>query len=511
MEDKPKLDRTQFFDKNDLTSDYFQSITRKHQPIWCKCLWGLIIVSCLGFTIYTVYNLLHDYFEYNSYNQDSISWKSEVVLPAMTICNLNVVDNSQWKDKITDDNLEAELDWYLKEIIIKTKKGEKFLDEERARKLDEIEVDGEKIHISKDLHSDFKTFLLGDGESHPSMEFADKWVEMQDIKYNFLNTELGNCLVLNDDQYFVQKLGGVLGGFTIDLNAKLENYLLSTRWAGFMLYLRDPYELVLNNLDGIYLAPGKETFVSIEREDITRLKAPHGTCRDTHSMFNSSKQLTIRECIQQEYFIESIKHCDCIPWHFVEAIQTAFTSQPQQFYDYMAQNGLTEAFPLEELDEAVCGYPKSVQCDLSVTEILESIEIDELCHEPCAYSDWKHQTSSGKFPATKGYFSEFLETFIVEPNAEVLQEYKSGYEYATENYARVHVFYNDLKIINIDQTKAYEVFNFISEFGGATDLLIGLSFFTMFQLFEIFIAYMVFKCCPRKEKENSTDQAKETV
>jgi len=34
-----------------------------------------------------------------------------------------------------------------------------------------------------------------------------------------------------------------------------------------------------------------------------------------------------------------------------------------------------------------------------------------------------------------------------------------------------------------------------AEFGGATDLLIGFSFFTVFQLGELLVGYWIYKCC----------------
>ena len=51
------------------------------------------------------------------------------------------------------------------------------------------------------------------------------------------------------------------------------------------------------------------------------------------------------------------------------------------------------------------------------------------------------------------------------------------------------MYYDDLKTTTNEQVKAYEIQNFIAEFGGTVDLFIGFSFFTIFQLMEIGIAF----------------------
>ena len=50
---------------------------------------------------------------------------------------------------------------------------------------------------------------------------------------------------------------------------------------------------------------------------------------------------------------------------------------------------------------------------------------------------------------------------------------------------RLHIFYDEVYYHTAAQTQDYEIQNFIGELGGTVDLFIGFSFFTVFQLFEI--------------------------
>ena len=536
------LDRNQFYNTNDLTSDYFQSVTRSKHPVWCRCLWVFIIIGSLGFTAYMVYELLHNYLQYNSFNQASMVWQAGAALPALTICNVNVVNFTKFAKMINNaSDLEPELNSFIKEISIAmktTEEGSYFEmspeTEARAEKLDKVtNKDGQTINILSDLHSIFENYFLGNGESHPYMEFASRYRALPS-EPPYITTELGECLVLNDDQTFVQTLGGVKGGFTIDLDTRLSEYIHYTPLSGFMLYLRNPYEIVLTDHGGIYLPPGKEHFVRIQEEKITRLQDPYGICEDHYSPLNETHFQTVRECIQFLYFVEIVSTCRCVPWYLVDAIK----KDDEAFENWINQT-FGETLTLENIDSKMCSFVAQSVCDIVVIDELAKINIKNICKEPCQYKDWPYILISGNFPVTKGYFREFLRDYVNMNGFETVMVNEGGqtdtgsdndtdtetdndtksdnnthtntvttsreYLYAKRNFVRLHIFYDDIKDNEITQTKVYELSNFIAEFGGVTDLLIGLSFFTIFQLFEIFIAYFVFKCCQGK-KHGSEDE-----
>ena len=111
------------------------------------------------------------------------------------------------------------------------------------------------------------------------------------------------------------------------------------------------------------------------------------------------------------------------------------------------------------------------------------------------------------FPPSKNYFEKFLKHWFYE-------EDHATYEYAVENLVRLHFFYDDIKYTELEQEKVYEIQNFIAEFGGTVDLFIGFSFFTVFQLFEIAIAWCVwrtFKDERRKSSPGNDGQDNDTV
>ena len=112
------------------------------------------------------------------------------------------------------------------------------------------------------------------------------------------------------------------------------------------------------------------------------------------------------------------------------------------------------------------------------------------CHDPCAFNQYDVVVSSSRFPPSERYFDDYLKT-----------EGDNSYtwEYAKENLIRLHVYYDKMEYLSIVQTKDYEIQNFIGELGGVVDLFIGFSFFTVFQLIEIAIAFVVVRKCRRRK------------
>lgn len=118
----------EYFTHNDLTSDYFQTLINKSRPSRCKLVWVLVTLACLGFTFFVAMRLLTEYFKYKSYNEVSDKWLIEVDLPAMTICNLNLVNYTSMIED-TDGGPEEIFDDFVKELTAAVKGGGEFTEE----------------------------------------------------------------------------------------------------------------------------------------------------------------------------------------------------------------------------------------------------------------------------------------------------------------------------------------------------------------------------------------------
>ena len=350
-----------------------------------------------------------------------------------------------------------------------------------------------------------------------------------DLKGHMQSTKSGMCLEFNNDEAFQQSYGGPRGGFTIDLNTNVRDYLPTTSSHGFTVFIRDPDENVILNVGGFEISPGTETFVRLTSKSAKRLGPPHGTCKNVPNIYSKRNVEfeTIRECWQRQITEAMIGQCGCIPiyfaaqmWYknrtaaldeFIELIKTVrtkeyyeskyeFTSDDDvaKYYAFMTGKNSSHSKQDEMISEVdrlkkmfvqspyfrySCNLIQDRACALFIDNQIRKGELKlDKCPEPCEYKEWDAVISSIPFPPTQIYFEEFMKGDSTLTYAE-----------AKENIARLHVFYDKIRVQETEQIPAYQTHNFIAEFGGTVDLFIGFSFFTLFQLIEIGIATCVLR------------------
>ena len=225
--DESILESSQFFGFQDLASDYYQVLRTTTRPKLCKFLWYILTVGLFTLTIYMVYKLLNDYFEYKSFNKASVKWNTTLTLPAFTICSTNSINYTALKNdlKDEDDDLLRDFEDYL--ILWELFKGESdILDYFNVTELGSFFKWDNGSFAIRDYYGNIVYDLVLTDEY--MMGGKKKFLDFDNIKLYTADTELGQCLKFNDDGSMVQKIRGSRGGFSIDLIANTDTYLLTT-------------------------------------------------------------------------------------------------------------------------------------------------------------------------------------------------------------------------------------------------------------------------------------------
>ena len=268
---------------------------------------------------------------------------------------------------------------------------------------------------------------------------------------------------------------------------------------------------MLLNRGGYIISPGTETFMRLTKRAVTRLGKPHGTCRNVPSIFpkyHKEHYETVRECIQRQMIDAMFLACECIPWYVADRWYTLNkTHLLDMGFNYLEErvgrdivkrgrmdineDGLYGSKPSiysTKYAPYICNFIYDAGCQSELDHNINKDVIElQGCPEPCAYNEWGVDTSTTAFPPTEPYYRRFMQK----------ETGGRSFEYATNNIARLHIYYDDIKIDKIDQVKAYELQNFIAELGGTFDLFVGFSCFTVFQVIEIGVAIFVYKRCCR--------------
>ncbi len=452
--------------------------------------------------------LVTGYLQFSSYNKASVKRQKSLALPAITICSTNFINYTNFLDVISDRDTIKDFASLLMQIEQYNGTGgiTEWVEKKWVKTFDAELVDknGKKVNMFRDFQFEPFTYVLGDNEEHYQAKFAGKWINLnfgsQTVSKttNVISHKFGKCLVLNDDQSMVQTLGGPEGGFTIDLDARIADYLPTTKTKGFMVYLRNPNETVLINKGGILVSPGKETFIGLSKSEVTRLPAKYGACINVSSEFVPGISKSVRECIQEEKLEIAVDECKCVPFYLWDRLtELNLTHYKQYWYNLVNTNSTVK------VDEnTICGFATQAMCDVQVLEkLVKELGKEAGCPEPCYFEQYDWHVNAGAFPATEKYWELLLKDKVT-----VVDEKERNYTYAQENFVRIHIYYHDIKVTKISQVKAYEIWNFIAELGGTVDMMIGFSFFTIFQVLEILIVCACYKgYYGRKPSENNID------
>ena len=525
--DESTPESSQFFGFQDLASDYFQVLRTPTRPKLCKFLWYILTAGLLSLTVFMVYKLLSEYFKYKSFNKVSVKWNTTLTLPAFTICSTNSINYTSLKNDLKDEDPDLLHDFEEYLIMSELFKGESDIME---------------YFDPKELGSFFQwdngSFAIRDyyGNSVYDLILTDEYimggkkklVDLDNLKQYTAHTELGQCLKINDDGSMIQKIRGSRGGFSIDLIANTDTYLLTTRTRGFIIFIRDQNETVLLNRGGYVIQPGTETFLRLNKRSVKRLGKPHGTCKNVQSELAQSKfYRTVRECVQNNSLKIMIDECKCMPWYYattlydlnktdildknVEIIKIKRNNDSDKdTVDRKKREGEDDEDTQDntiyetKYQQYICTFAEENICNFKLEAIQSEIATTYTCNEPCNFNEWDLNMGVSSFPPSKKYFEKFLKDSFYE-------EDQVTYDYAVENLVRLHIFYDDIKYTDVVQEKAYEIQNFIAEFGGTVDLFIGFSFFTVFQLFEIAIAWCVWRTCKDQRTKSSPGQDHDTV
>ena len=505
------------------------------RPRICRILWGIVTGALLLVTLFTVGSLLQEYLRHESFDKTSTSWKDNLTLPALTICSSNFINYTRLREVMTEegdsDALEA-----LRRVLSLLERydgaGDFFelYEANKATFKQLVSYENRRGSIQLRFSLNLDAVIFGT----PHYFFDGRGKNITDPRKHMQTTKSGMCLEFNNDETFQQSNGGPKGGFSIDLNTNVRDYLPTTSSHGFTVFIRDPDENVMLNVGGFVISPGTETFVRLTSKSAKRLGPPHGTCKNVPNIYSKRnvKFESIRECWQRQVIQAMIGKCGCIPIYF--AAQMFFWNKThildefgEEIKQYRAQkeyekryewanaevnytslkkaqgtqsekglgdsiqsisNQIADRFMRAPFYKYVCGLVQETACAVLVDTMIKKRQLQfERCPEPCQYNEWDTAITSIPFPPTETYFKKFLKN-----------EDLKTYEHAKNNVVRLHVYYDDIRVQQTTQIPAYQPHNFIAEFGGTVDLFIGFSFFTVLQLIEIGIAACVFRCRENK-------------
>ena len=367
-------------------------ISYKH--IIPKLIWTVLGLLMLALGVWCAVELVQDYFSFPSYTELSSEFVNEYHLPAITICNVNLLNRTKMEeDKLKSDPSMSVYDLYKGLLGQFTDRAESDDEESKG-------VPYERMN-NLNVHKDYTWDILSTLE-RSRFTFAKERLKSS-VQSDYITvdyTEMGSCLEINDNQLLVQRVNGPVGGLSMILDAKIEDYLESTEAEGFYVVLRMANESVISKEYAFAVSPGKEWYIQLETKEVTRLGTPYGNCEDDQDIFVTREDeekaritdhLTIKECFTSQVLWKFMNEpqCQCYPW-YVYSRHIARTKgkkgQRNEALESQLYNYFTTGLPEEKrinFDNNTCFYQDEYSYSGTPLATINSVAKAEDCATHC--------------------------------------------------------------------------------------------------------------------------------
>ncbi|RUS89854.1 hypothetical protein EGW08_002384 [Elysia chlorotica] len=275
----------------------------------------------------------------------------------------------------------------------------------------------------------------------------------------FHNHKYGNCYTFNSmfstDPKLVTRFQGPGYGLKMSLFVDQKQYVanLATE-AGVRVLIHKRGSMPFPEENGITVMPGRSTSIGIKQLKFSRLPPPHGVCAkkgtiddyySKHIGTSYSKLSCLKSCYQNNIMAQ----CGCaVPFYFVPP-KADVCNMLNKTTEWCVTN-LPDRFP-----------DRFSACD-------------QLCPQPCEETEYALSVSTSVWPSEK--YEDFLSTKLGQTNSLYTD---TDIE---DDFTKIQIYYQDLIYTYIDQQKAYESMNLISDLGGQLGLWLGLSAITIGEL-----------------------------
>ncbi|XP_038055441.1 acid-sensing ion channel 1C-like [Patiria miniata] len=381
-----------------------------------RLLWFVIVVAMSTWLIYSVTLSVITYFNYPITSAISINYVDNITFPAVTLCNFNQFRRST----LTEEKLKV-----LREVY----------EPNPPEEIDFTPFDGQ-------TNFDFNEAHLMEVSHHLDTMLIDcKWKSSQKCTVqNFTSrfTDHGVCFTFNDPKDVSERLqvsnAGRNDGLFLRLFAETNEYAFGENTAaGFRILLHSQGLLPLVKEVGISVSPGFESSIAVRKHVFKSLPWPfQSNC--TSSQLKYSTIYSVPTCKYECKIEFVVERCGCRDYRWPGTVRFC---HPREYFS----------------------------CILKYEAQYQLQEKHRDCHCPvsCLLTTYDSRISIGYWPSSVWYRSN----------------QSKDVTYIRNNYLNVHIFYEELMYVEMEQKAAYDSFALLSGVGGYMGLLCGMSLITV--------------------------------
>ncbi|KAL5017299.1 hypothetical protein ScPMuIL_006888 [Solemya velum] len=491
-------------------------------------IWIFLLLASMAAMIFHLYFLFDQFFKWPKQTKITLGF-SNLVFPALTLCNVNIIRKGElhhaspllrkFADSLTPENLMVRHEKHNEpppggkpEGGDQNNGGQMGGDQNNAGQMGAREkrslsaLDDFNFTYYDDYdYEDAMQANVNEGEWHAPREQIEQREEtfkrlymkekrearlrmghhMQDMLvscsfdgmkcYNqnftkFQTREYGNCYTL-DSAKLVAKASGPRNGLIMILYMENHEYLDGiTTGYGARVVIHDRNTLPFPADEGIYVSTNMETHIGLKLVELSRMGQPHGTCEEgtafkTKYNMTYSRQGCLSLCLQEKVLAQ----CGCYQKAWEEI-------------NRMLERGKKK--PCKSQSELIC-----------MERALH--EKTCTCPNPCKEEEYIQTVSSRQWP-TEAYAELLRHTICSSHSAKCknISKYTDD-RGLSSNFLKLAIYFKDLNHETVEEEEEISVSQFLSDVGGALGLWIGLSVLSIFEVFQFFvelIEFTIWKC-----------------
>ena len=193
-------EKIQGFRFRDISNNYLEEVLKNNRTKQGRTIWFVLFLGMAAICFYISYLLLSHFFQYESYNLEFSQLANSYTLPAITICNLNILNYTEMieKGKETNQDIYGEYKTWNANVGKRDPNSTEEKDENSTWIGNEEMYTKYKMEIRDAVVSDLTTFA--------------KEVKDHNDFTSHAYTSSGFCLEMNDNAELVQRVNGAIGG-----------------------------------------------------------------------------------------------------------------------------------------------------------------------------------------------------------------------------------------------------------------------------------------------------------
>lgn len=455
-EDSNLQDKLDTFSSN-ATLHGIHFICSKGVHIVKRITWLIILLAVIILTIFLLTDTIIKFFGYSAVVSFTMEHNETFQYPAITICNINGLKLSNAQQ-------------YFPEMINFSKYM--FLDP-----YSEVIPQLAPSVLMTGSNYTFTRFM--EVFSHNEQEVFVQCLQQLNVKINCseyitnYHNDRGMCFTYNSGQNSQSVLetsrAGMVNGITITIDIDPDDYIYpATLATGMFVLIHDQTTFPRIDERAFIIGPGKEIYISLNKEKHITLSTPYNTksCIGNEKLTSSENDI-----VGSHYFGYPYSEEACLQDNLIHEWESALNCS---FYGTKEANGCT-------LTDFILG-------STSVIDFQRRASL-KTCVPLCEQVIFKHQISTAEFPNKLG------EEYAKYHNWNI-----TDFDEMRKRYSQIHLFYETMKYMVIEQHAAIDVGQLFSNIGGQMGFYLGASIITFVEMIDFLIGLCVSYVSPRKVK-----------